>query len=67
MTASVAEAWYAAFIETLQRHEASRPLKVAAAADRLSDWTKALTGIVVDVCQQMGWQTAAKWHPASSL
>jgi len=67
MTASFAEDWYAAFMDTLQRHEASRPLKEAAAADRLSDWTKALTGIVVDVCQQMGWQAAAKWHRADVL
>ena len=67
MNLSLAEAWYAAFMETLQRHEASRPLKEAAAAGRLSDWTKALTGIVVDVCQQMGWQAAAKWHRVNVL
>jgi len=67
MTASLAEAWYASFMETLRRHEASRPLKEAAAAGRLGDWTQALTSIVVDVCQQMGWQTAARWHRADVL
>ena len=64
---SLAEGWYTAFLETLQRHEASRPLKEAAAAGRLGDWTESLTGVVVDVCQQMGWQTAARWHRGNVL
>lgn len=64
---SLAEAWYAAFMETLQRHEVSRPLKEAAVAARLGNWTKALTSIVVDVCLQMGWRTAAKWHRGDVL
>ena len=67
MKTGLAESWYGAFLETLRSHEASRPLKEAAAADRLGDWTQALTGIVVDVCQQMGWQTAARWHRADVL
>ncbi|MFZ5916059.1 MAG: hypothetical protein ACOYZ7_03935 [Chloroflexota bacterium] len=67
MTGSFAEAWYAAFMATLQRHEAARPLREAAAAGRLGHWTQALTGVVVDVCQQMGWQTAARWHRADVL
>jgi hypothetical protein len=56
------ESWYATFLQTLQRHEAARPLREAAAAGRLNAWTQALTGVVVDVCGEMGWQTAAKWH-----
>jgi hypothetical protein len=64
---SLAEAWYAALLETLQHHEASRPLKEAAAAGRLGEWTEALTGVVVDVCNQMGWQTAARWHRGDVL
>jgi len=67
MIASAVETWYAAFMETLQRHEASRPLKEAAAAGRLGAWTESLTRVVVDVCGQMGWQTAARWHRASVL
>ena len=54
-------------MSTLQRHEASRPLKKAAEAGILTDWTQALTGVVVDVCDQMGWQTAAKWHKGALL
>jgi hypothetical protein len=50
----LAARWYESFMETLQRHQASGPLKAAAAAGRLGDWTQALTGIVVDVCNQMG-------------
>jgi hypothetical protein len=64
---SLAETWYTTFLEILQRHEASRPLKEAASAGRLGDWTKALTSVVVDVCRQMGWQTAAKWHRGDVL
>jgi len=64
---NLAESWYAAFMQTLQRHESSRPLKEAAAAGRLGDWTQALTSIVVDVCQHKGWQIAAKWHRGDVL
>jgi hypothetical protein len=67
MTASMAEPWYDAFMQALQRREASRPLKEAAAASRLGDWTRALTSTVVDVCQQMGWEIAAKWHQGDVL
>lgn len=67
MGKSLAETWYTTFLETLQRHEASKPLKEAASAGRLGDWTKALTSIVVDVCLQMGWQTAARWHRGNVL
>jgi len=51
MITDLTETWYAAFMDTLQRHEASSPLKEAASAGRLGDWTQALTAIVVDVCQ----------------
>lgn len=67
MSVDLGEAWYAAFMRTVQRHEASRPLREAARAGRLSDWTRALTGVVVDVSAGMGWRTAAKWHRASVL
>ena len=63
----LAETWYTAFLEVLQSHDAARSLREAAAAGRLGDWTKALTGIVVDVCAQIGWQTAARWHRADVL
>jgi hypothetical protein len=67
MTSGLAEIWYSGFLRVLQRHEASKPLIEAAAAGRLGDWTQALTGIVVDVCDQIGWQTAARWHRAHVL
>jgi len=62
MNARLAETWYAAFMQVLQRHEAARPLREAAAAGRLGAWTEALTGVVVEVCREMGRQTAARWH-----
>ena len=67
MTTRLADRWYAAFLDVLQRHEASGPLKAAAVAGRLGDWTRCLTGLVGDVCAQMGWETAAKWHPGDLL
>jgi hypothetical protein len=67
MATRLPDVWYTTFLDTLQRHEASRPLKEAAAAGILSAWTQALTGIVVAVCQQMGWQAAARWHHVNVL
>jgi hypothetical protein len=64
---SLSEIWYTTFLSALRHHEASRPLKEAASAGHLGDWTWALTSIVVDVCQQMGWGTAARWHRGDAL
>lgn len=62
-----AEIWYATLLRILQRHQAANPLKEAALAGRLGDWTQALTGVVVDVCAEVGWQAAAKWHEGDVL
>lgn len=67
MRTGYANRWYASFVETLQHHEAARALRAAAAAGCLGDWTQALTGVVVDVCGKMGWQTAARWHRLDAL
>lgn len=67
MISALAEIWHSAFMKALQRHEASRPLKEAATTGRLGDWTQALTDVVVDTCEQLGWQTAAKWHKGNLL
>ena len=67
MTTGLADRWYAAFLDILQRHEVSLPLRQAAVAGRLGDWTRSLTSLVADVCDQMGWQTAARWHPGDLL
>lgn len=64
---NLAEIWYSGFLSALERHEASKPLARAAAAGTLRDWTNALTHVVVAVCEQMGWQTAAKGHLAEVL
>ncbi|MFC2037215.1 hypothetical protein ACFLYD_04480 [Chloroflexota bacterium] len=67
MTGRLAHNWYTTLLDILQRHEAARPLIEATIAGRLGDWTQALTGIVVNVCDQMGWQTAARWHRTNVL
>ncbi len=67
MNTRLAETWYAAFLKVLQRHQFARPLQEAAAAGRLGDWTEALTGVVVEVCRDVGWQTAARWRRGDVL
>ena len=48
VSADLASEWYARFIETVQMHEASAPLREAAIRGQLGRWTKALTS--VDLC-----------------
>ena len=49
-------------MQTLPQHTNAAALKSAALQNRLGDWTQALTGVVVDTCQALGWQAAAKGH-----
>lgn len=55
-----AERWRDAFTTVLSRREVAEPLKEAALAQRLRDWTTLLTGVVVDSCRSVGWVAAAK-------
>lgn len=59
MTATV-ERWRDAFTTVLIRREVAEPLKEAALAQRLRDWTTLLTGVVVESCRSVGWVAAAK-------
>lgn len=59
--------WQAAFWQAVQQHYNAVPLRDAALAGRLGDWTQALTGVVVAACEAMGWQASAKWHPLDLL
>lgn len=67
MSPNAAEKWRAAFLQTVQRHETATPLKDAALEERLGDWTKALTAVVVTTCQAMGWRASAKGHQLKLL
>lgn len=62
MTQTLAEKWQSAFLKIIQQHEYSPFLKEAALQERLSDWTKALTSVVIETSKSMGWQASAKGH-----
>jgi hypothetical protein len=67
MTDALSTRWFAAFLETVQRHEASTPLRTAALQGRLGQWTEALTRVVVSTCDGVGWKAAAKGHRSDLL
>ena len=54
--------WQNAFFQGLQSHEAAQPLREAALAGRLGDWTTCLTRAVVQSCKELGWVAAARGH-----
>lgn len=59
--------WREAFQEHLEDGAVSEPLRDAAMAERLSDWTSLLTTVVVRSCDDIGWSVAAKGHPLMLL
>jgi hypothetical protein len=65
--ADIARRWQKAFLQALRPLESSRPLKEAATAGNLGDWTSALTSLVVKSCESLGWQAAALGHPCGAL
>lgn len=67
MEVRIAEGWYAGFIETVQRHDASPALRDAALNARLGSWTEALTAVVVSTCGSSGWSGAARGHESRLL
>ncbi len=63
----VISSWQAAFTRTAQQPVHAEPLRDAALREHLGDWTRALTGVAVEVCESLGWQAAAKGHPLDLL
>ncbi|MBI1914949.1 MAG: hypothetical protein HYS12_09470 [Planctomycetes bacterium] len=57
---SFASRWRDTFTAVLQTDDVATPLKQAALAERLTDWTKHLTSAVVQSCEALGWSAAAK-------
>jgi len=55
-------AWRTSFFDIVQRPEYAEPLKQASLKGANRDWTEALTGAVVAVCQVQGWLASAKGH-----
>lgn len=62
-----AKAWFHAFLEALDHHEASVPLRQAALEGRLRAWTIALTKVVASTCGKVGWRAVAKGHECDFL
>jgi hypothetical protein len=67
MPESIAERWFAKFMETIRQHPASPDLREAAQRAQLTEWTRALTAIVVGSCEAMAWKGVAKGHKSTLL
>jgi hypothetical protein len=67
MAGTVAQRWYAAFIETVQAHAAAAALRDAAQSGALRKWTEALTGVVIGTFPALGWRGAARGHRSDLL
>jgi len=60
--ADLLETWRAAFMHVMQSPQTAEPLKEASLTENLRSWTTCLTAAVVESCQSIGWQAAAKGH-----
>ena len=61
-TRSLTDRWRHQLFRILEMTDSGTPLKEAALAGKLGDWTRHLTGSVVAACGVMGWRAAAKGH-----
>jgi len=59
--------WYSKFMDTVRQHPASAALQEAAQRAQLTEWTRALTTIVVGSCEAMSWKGVAKGHQSTIL
>ena len=57
---SPAQSWQRILFGLLERPEIGTPLKEAALAGALRDWTRCLTAAVVAACEAAGWRASAK-------
>jgi hypothetical protein len=64
---SIAQLWFAAFMEPVKAHEASTTLRETMQTGVLGHWTQALTSIVVNTFTELGWRGAARGHRSNLL
>ena len=64
---TVGERWAEVFANVVRQRDIAEPLKQAALAERLRDWTTLLTGVVVRSCRDIGWSAAARGHSLAAL
>jgi hypothetical protein len=57
---SLTQRWREELFRVLEAPESGAPLREAALAGKLRDWTKHMTHAAVATCKRMGWQAAAK-------
>lgn len=67
MTSSITETFRTAFQRSAASDLYGPPLKSAALAGSLADWTVALTSLAVATCRHLGWRASAKGNAASLL
>jgi hypothetical protein len=61
-SASRFETWQESFLALVQKPDTADPLKEAAVAGRLGDWTACSTAAVVGSCAALGWRATGKGH-----
>jgi hypothetical protein len=59
--------WKDAFFPVVSRFEKASLLRESALQENLTDWTKYLTEAVVQTCESIGWQAAAKGSKLDTL
>ncbi|NLX39270.1 MAG: hypothetical protein GXY73_07145 [Methanothrix sp.] len=59
---TLSDDWRAAFLESVRRYEKASLLREASVEERLADWTRYLTDVVVETCASFGWTASAKGH-----
>lgn len=59
--------WYYRLRQVICRVEFAEPLRGAAQANHLGQWTRLLTRALVETCRDCGWTASAKEHPAEAL
>ena len=62
MRGTLGQTYRKAFWGAVQRPESAEPLREAAVRERLTEWTRALTGVTVATCRALGWAASAKGH-----
>jgi hypothetical protein len=66
-SADLAARWRGVVLDVLREVEVAGPLKEAALAGKLGEWTRHLTGVIVQTCRALDWCAAAKGFPLDML
>ena len=67
MTDDAPTTWRSTFNDVVQRRQDAEALKHASMHGPLRDWTRLLTGSVVETCEKLGWSASAIGHKLELL